>query len=134
MINTLSLTLQLSNLFSWLSFSTCKHLCVASFVLFYQISQKNSELKNHPQYLPGLAHALFVTTFLDMAVILYLWYVSVVVFSSVAWPTRSVPSTRLISISTISATETHTARVGPIWTNTWQSGNFYVLTLCSGLL
>ena len=42
---------------------------MASLVLFFQISLKNSELKTTHKYLSGLSRAFFRTTFLEIAVI-----------------------------------------------------------------
>ena len=67
MINTLFLTLQLSNLLLLLRFSTRKH-SPWPLVPFFQISFKNCELKTDPQYLSGLSCALSLTTFLETAV------------------------------------------------------------------
>ena len=67
MINTLFLTLQLSNLLLLLSFSTRKHTSMASRVILSNFFEKQL-IQNHPQYLTGLSRALFPTTFLEIAV------------------------------------------------------------------
>ena len=67
MINTLFLILQLSNLLLLLSFSTRRHMSVASPpVPFFQISLKNSELKTTHNNFRG-SRAVHPTTFLKIA-------------------------------------------------------------------
>ena len=61
MINTLLLTLQLSNLLLMLSFSTCKHRS-------FEICLKNSELKTTHNTFRDCRVRLFPTTFLELAV------------------------------------------------------------------
>ena len=68
MINTLFLTLQLSNLLLLLSLnSSRKHTSVASRVILSKFFGEQW-IQNHPQYLSGLSRALFPTTFLEIAV------------------------------------------------------------------
>ena len=67
MINTLFLTLSLSNLLLLLSFSTCKHTSMASRAIL-SIFFEEQWTQNHPQYLSGSSHALFPTTIFEMAV------------------------------------------------------------------
>ena len=67
MINTLFLTLYLSNLLLLLSFSNRKHTSVASRAVLWKFFEKQWT-KNHPQSLSGLSRALFPTTFLEIAV------------------------------------------------------------------
>ena len=66
MINTLFLTLKLSNIHLLLSFSTRKHTFMASLAILSNFFEKQST-HNHPQYLSGLLCALFPTTFLKTA-------------------------------------------------------------------
>ena len=66
MINTLFLTLQLSNLLLLLSFSTRKHTSIASLAILSNFFEERWT-QNHPQYLSGLSRALFPTTFLEIA-------------------------------------------------------------------
>ena len=76
MINTLFPTLQLSNLFLLLSFSTRKHKSMASHAILSNFFEEQWN-QNCPQYLSGLSRALFLTTFLEIAVykIMQLQYV-----------------------------------------------------------
>ena len=67
MINTLLLTLQLSNLLLLLSFSICKHTSMASRAIVSNFFEEQWT-QNRPQYLSGLSRALFPTTFLEIAV------------------------------------------------------------------
>ena len=67
MNSTRFLTLWLSNLLSWLSFSTGKHMSVASRGILSIFFEKQLT-QNHPQYLSGLSRALFPTTLLEIAV------------------------------------------------------------------
>ena len=62
-----SLRLQLSNLLLLLSFSTRKHVSVASRAILSNVSEKQCT-QNQPPYLSGLLRALFPTTFLEIAV------------------------------------------------------------------
>ena len=73
MFNTLFLTLQLSNLLLLLSFSTRRHMSMASRALLSNFLEKQCT-QNHPQYLSGLSRALYLTTFLEIAVYKsYMW-------------------------------------------------------------
>ena len=63
MINTLSL----SNLLLLLSFSTHRHMSMASLAILSNFFEKQWT-QNHPQYLSGLSGVLFPTTFLEIAV------------------------------------------------------------------
>ena len=73
MFNTLFLTLQLSNLLLLLSFSTRRHMSIASRALLSNFLEKQCT-QNHPQYLSGLSRALYPTTFLEIAVYKsYMW-------------------------------------------------------------
>ena len=67
MINTLFLTLQLSNLLFLLSLSTHKHMSMVSRVILSNFF-KEQWTQNHPQYLSGLC-TFFPTTFLEIAVV-----------------------------------------------------------------
>ena len=69
MINTLFLTLQLTNLLLLLSFRIRKHTSMASRAILsnFFVEQRT---QNHSQYLSGLSRALFPTTFLETAVYL----------------------------------------------------------------
>ena len=67
MINTLFLTLQQSNLLLLLSFSTRKHMSMASRAILSNFFEEQWT-QNHPQYLSGLSRAPFPTTFLEIAV------------------------------------------------------------------
>ena len=67
MNNTRFLTLWLSNLLSCLSFSTGKHISMASSAILSIVFEKQLT-QNHPQYLSGLSRALFPTTLLEIAV------------------------------------------------------------------
>ena len=67
MNNTLFLTLELSNLLLFLSFSKRKRKSMVSRAILV-ISLKKSELKTTHNYLSGLSGALFPTTFLEIAV------------------------------------------------------------------
>ena len=67
MINTLFLTLLLSNLVLFLSFSTRKHTSMASRAILSNFFEEQWT-QNHPQYLSALSRALFPTTFLEIAV------------------------------------------------------------------
>ena len=60
----------LSNLLLLLSFSTWKHMSVASSAILSNFFEQQCT-QNHPQYLSGMLHALFSTTFLEIAV--YAW-------------------------------------------------------------
>ena len=75
MFNTLFLTLWLSNLLLLLSFSTRRHMSMASPAILSNFFEKQWT-QNHPQYLSGLSRALYPTTFLEIAVYLYTsrWY------------------------------------------------------------
>ena len=50
-----------------LSFSTRKHMSVTSRAILSNFFEEQCT-QNHPQYLSGLSHALFPTTFLEIAV------------------------------------------------------------------
>ena len=50
-----------------LSFSTRKHMSVAFRAILSNFFEEQCT-QNHPQYLSGLSHALFPTTFLEIAV------------------------------------------------------------------
>ena len=65
MINTLFLALQLSKILLLLSFSTRKHMSMASRAILSNFCEEQ-RTQNHPQYLSGLS--LFPTTFLEVAV------------------------------------------------------------------
>ena len=65
-INTLFLTLSLSNLPLLLSFNTRKHTSLTSCVFLSNFLEIKTQ--NHPQYLSALSSALFPTTFLEIAV------------------------------------------------------------------
>ena len=67
MINTLLLTMQLSNLLLLLSFSICKHTSMASRAIVSNFFEEQWT-QNRPQYLSELSRALFPTTFLEIAV------------------------------------------------------------------
>ena len=67
MFNTLILTLWLSNLLLLLSFSTHRHMSMASPAILSNFFEKQWT-QNHPQYLSGLSRALYPTTFLEIAV------------------------------------------------------------------
>ena len=67
MINTLFLTMQLSNLLLLLSLSTRKHTSMASRVILSNFFEKQWT-HNNPQYLSGYSCALFPTTFPELAV------------------------------------------------------------------
>ena len=67
MVNTLFLTLQLSNLLLLLSFSTHKHNSKASRAILLNFFEEQIT-QNHPQSLSGLSRALFPTTFFEIAV------------------------------------------------------------------
>ena len=67
MFNTLFLTLQLSNQLLLFSFSTCRHMSMTSPAILLNFFEKQCT-QNHPQYLSGLSHALYATTFLKIAV------------------------------------------------------------------
>ena len=68
MINTQFLAMQLSNPLWLLSFSTRKHMSMASRAILSNFFEKQWT-KNHPQYPSGLSRALFPTmTFLEIAV------------------------------------------------------------------
>ena len=64
---TLLLTLQLSKLLLLLSFSTRKHTSTASCAILSNFFEEQ-RTQNHPQYLSGLSRALFLITFLEIAV------------------------------------------------------------------
>ena len=66
MFNTLILTLWLSNLLLLLSFSTHRHMSMASPAILSNFFEKQWT-QNHPQYLSGLSRALYPTTFLKIA-------------------------------------------------------------------
>ena len=66
-INTLFLTLYLSNLLLLLSFSSRKHMCMASRAILSTFFEEQ-QTQSHPQYLSGLLRALFPTTLLEIAV------------------------------------------------------------------
>ena len=68
MINILFLTLQLSNRLFLLSFSTRRHISMASRGSILSNFFEEQWTKNHPQYHSGLSRALFPTTFLEIAV------------------------------------------------------------------
>ena len=59
--------LKLSNLLWLLSFSTRKHMSVASRTILSNFFEEQCP-QSHPQYLSGLLRALFPTTFLEIAV------------------------------------------------------------------
>ena len=65
-INTLFLTLSLSNLPLLLSFNTQKHTSLTSCVFLSNCLEIKTQ--NHPQYLSALSSTLFPTTFLEIAV------------------------------------------------------------------
>ena len=67
MINTLFLTLLLSNLLLLLFFSTRKRTFMASHAILSNFFEEEWT-QHHPQYLSGLSRALFPTTFLEIAV------------------------------------------------------------------
>ena len=67
MINTLFLTLQLSNLLLLLSFSIRKHTSMASRAILSNFFEEQ-RTQNNPQYFSGLPRALSPTTFLEIAV------------------------------------------------------------------
>ena len=67
MINTLFLTIYLSNLLLMLFFSIRKHTSMASSVILSNFFEEQLT-QNHPQCLSGLSRALFPTTFLEIAV------------------------------------------------------------------
>ena len=67
MNNTRFLALWLSNQLSWLSFSTGKHMSMASRAILSNFFEKQLT-QNHSQYLSGLSRALFPTTLLEIAV------------------------------------------------------------------
>ena len=67
MFNTLILTLWLSNLLLLLSFSTHRHMSMASPAILSNFFEKQCT-QNHPQYLSELSRALYPTTFLEIAV------------------------------------------------------------------
>ena len=64
-INSLFLTLQLSNLLLLLSLSTRKHTSMASRAILSNFFEEQ-RTQNHPEYLSGLWRALFPTTFLKV--------------------------------------------------------------------
>ena len=66
MCNTLFLTLKLSNLLLLLSFSTHRHMSVASRAILSNFFEKQWT-QNYPQYLSGLSRAVHPTTFLKIA-------------------------------------------------------------------
>ena len=66
MVNTLFLTLQLSNLLLLLSFSTHKHMSMVSRAILSSFFEEQWT-QNHPQSLSGLSRALFPTTFFEIA-------------------------------------------------------------------
>ena len=70
MINTLFLTLWLSNLLLLLFFSTRKRMSIAAHANLSKFFEKQWS-PNHPQYLSGLSRALFRTTFLKIAVLIH---------------------------------------------------------------
>ena len=61
--------LKLSNLLLLLSFSTRKHMSVASRTILSNFFEEQCP-QSHPQYLSGLSRALFPTTFLDLPPVL----------------------------------------------------------------
>ena len=65
-INTLFLTLSLSNLPLLLSFNTQKHTSLTSCVFLSNFLEIKTQ--NHPQYLSALSSTLFPTTFPEIAV------------------------------------------------------------------
>ena len=65
-INTLFLTLSLSNLPLLLSFNTQKHTSLTSCVFLSNFLEIKTQ--NHPQYLSALSSTLFPATFLEIAV------------------------------------------------------------------
>jgi len=67
MINTLFLTLLLSNLLLLLSFCTRKHISMVSRAIILNFREEQIT-QNHPQYISGLSRALFPTTILEIAV------------------------------------------------------------------
>ena len=67
MINTLFLTLQVSNPLLFLSSSTRKHTSMASRDILSNFFE-GKWTQNYPQYLTGLSRALFPTTFLEIPV------------------------------------------------------------------
>ena len=67
MINTLFLTTGAVEHTFVTSFSTRKHMSVASRAIFSNLFEEQST-QNHPQYLSGLSSAFFPTTFLEIAV------------------------------------------------------------------
>ena len=67
MINTLFLTLQLSNLLLLLSFRIRKHTSMASRAILSNFFEEQ-RTQNNPQYFLGLSRALSLTTFLEIAV------------------------------------------------------------------
>ena len=68
MINTLFLTLELSNLLLLLSFSTRKHISVASRATLSNFLEELEWTQNHLKYLSGWSRTLFPKTFLEVAV------------------------------------------------------------------
>ena len=66
-INTLFLTLSMSNLLFLLSFTTHNYTSMASRAILSNFFE-NQWTQNRPQYLSGLSRALFPTTFLEKAV------------------------------------------------------------------
>ena len=71
MINTLFVTTEAVELLLLLSFSTRKHMSVASCTILSNFFEEQCP-QSHPQYLSRLSRALFPTTFLEIAVYIFL--------------------------------------------------------------